>query len=55
VRRRLHSLTLRPSGSVDAGQIPHELPTRVGIQLEKLHTQLMASYDPPHGDGGYFQ
>jgi hypothetical protein len=46
---------LRPSRIIDTGQIPHELPTRLGIQLEKLNAQLMASDDPPNGDGGYFQ
>jgi len=39
---------------VYTGQIRHELPRRVGIQLEKLNTQLMPSY-PPNGDGWYFQ
>ena len=51
---RLHSLTLRPSRIVEIGQIPHELQGRFSIQLEKLHTQLMASHDPPNGGGGYF-
>lgn len=53
--RRLHSLTLRPSRIVYPGQIPHQLPRRLSIELEKLNTQLMPSYDPPNGDGRYFQ
>jgi len=27
----------------------------MSIQLEKLNAQLMASYDPPNGNGGHFQ
>jgi len=42
-----------PNHIVYTGQILHELPRRFGIQLEKLNTQLMASY-PPNGDAGYF-
>jgi hypothetical protein len=27
----------------------------MSIQFEKLNTQLMVPYDPPNGDGRYFQ
>ena len=53
--RMLHSLTLRPSRIVYPGQMPHQLQRPLSIELEKLNTQLMASYDPPNGDGRYFQ
>jgi len=49
----LDRFRLCPNHIVYTGQILHELPRRFGIQLEKLNTQLMASY-PPNGDAGYF-